>query len=147
MPEAPAVIKTRCAIYVSPVLVVSSPWRLIRTWTMSVPCGANLGVGVRQNSVRATALPEEDRGQRFRMVAPAQCPPFQPIARRLKGNKQLRYQPSPRRDDHRFHARLQGGVKDRRKMRVMVGRDLVEPARCLGLGVSVGVGPADEPEH
>jgi hypothetical protein len=36
-------------------------------------------------------------------------------------------------------------MDDRRKARIAVGRDLLEPARLLGVRVAVGVGAADEP--
>jgi len=38
-------------------------------------------------------------------------------------------------------------MDNRRKVRIVVGRDLVEPARFLSFRVSVGVSAADEPEH
>jgi hypothetical protein len=38
-------------------------------------------------------------------------------------------------------------MDDRRKARIVVGRDLVEPTRLLGVRVAVGVCAADEPEH
>jgi hypothetical protein len=44
-------------------------------------------------------------------------------------------------------AGLQGRIDDRREARVVVGRDLVEPACLLGFRVTIGVGATDEPEH
>src|SRR6516164_3916208 len=56
-------------------------------------------------------------------------------------------QPSARRDDQGLDTGLQGRMDNRRKVRIVVGRDLIEPARLPGFRVALGVGAADEPEH
>ena len=58
----------------------------------------------------------------------------------------LRRQPGPRGDDQRFHARFQGRMNHRREMRVVVRRQVVEPARFFGLRIDIGVRATDEPE-
>src|SRR5579859_5920728 len=56
-------------------------------------------------------------------------------------------QPGLRGNDQRFHASLQGRMDDRREMRVVIRRDLVELASRFRLRVQVGVGTANKPEH
>ena len=55
-------------------------------------------------------------------------------------------QPGAGRREHRLDANPQSGVEDRRKLRRMIGWQLVQSAGLLGFGIFLRIGAADEPE-
>src|SRR4051812_7014903 len=72
---------------------------------------------------------------------------YAPRIDRTRDGGLRRRQPGARGDDQRFHPGLKGGMQNRCKAWAVVDRKVVQAAFLLGFRVSVGIGPADEPEH
>src|SRR5205807_297457 len=93
----------------------------------------------------------DDQEERFhqtslRPTAGANIPPSTERRSDARSTR-WRRQPGPRGDDQCFYARLQGRMNRRKKARVVVGGELIEPARLLRLRIRLGIGPTDEPEY
>src|SRR5690348_4809374 len=102
----------------------------------TAPLMANTKVPPRSSTISRTWI----------MCSPVPARPYRPVWI-IEARCASSGEPRLRRDDQRLNSCFECRMDDRQKARIVIRRNLVEPACSFGLRVRLGIGPADEPEH